>query len=610
MMTAFTARTRHVRAAAMLLLILSGDTGNGAGQTWSIQMQDSSIVLLDVCFTDDRTGWAVGTDLLNGIIFHTQDGGEIWTKQGQYELESYRNSRLVTVLNGVSFIDENTGWVVGAGLFTGEGIILHTVNGGDTWDIQENNTIENKLAVHFVNDRTGFAVGWTGVVALTADSGNTWVEQFVHQNPIIKDVDFVGDRIGWIAGLWGFLLRTDDAGANWSLLSNDLSPYLGATGHIEGVDFINEQSGWAVGAGTGTFFGEYDGGFIIKTTDGGDTWSVQDSSFARHYRKVHAANEEMVWAVGNTIPLQNEQSRGAIMSTEDGGLTWSEQIFDNTERLWSIHFTDAQTGWAVGDQGIILHYSNITQFNAPSVKVISDAVRTVGVKFDDRTTLSLHIRSDNLNGAEVSVTGYSDFAPSDIPKDRWLRDVIGYYRLASDMMQSFTGQLTVQYTEELLSVTGIDEEDLTFVYWDTALKNWVKTATVVDRTQHTASTAITRFEIWALTTRIDELLTDLESLSGSGDVTTFHLHSNYPNPFNPATTIQYQLPVRSHIELRIYNLRGQEIRQLVREYIQPGLYSVEWDGTDESGLRVPSGIYFCRMQAGSFTQTRKLILLK
>ena len=91
---------------------------------------------------------------------------------------------------------------------------------------------------------------------------------------------------------------------------------------------------------------------------------------------------------------------------------------------------------------------------------------------------------------------------------------------------------------------------------------------------------------------------------------SFSLDQNYPNPFNPNTTIRYQLPRRSQVSLIIYNLLGQEIRKLVNSELTAGEYRVEWDGTDDGGRAVSTGIYFYRLEVGSVAQTRKMLLVK
>jgi hypothetical protein len=88
------------------------------------------------------------------------------------------------------------------------------------------------------------------------------------------------------------------------------------------------------------------------------------------------------------------------------------------------------------------------------------------------------------------------------------------------------------------------------------------------------------------------------------------LGQNAPNPFNPATTITFALPQAAHVILSVYNALGQEVRRLVDEIRPAGYQTVEWDGRNDQGRPVASGVYLYRLRAGSFTQTRKMVLLR
>ncbi|MCB0297983.1 MAG: T9SS type A sorting domain-containing protein, partial [Calditrichaeota bacterium] len=90
----------------------------------------------------------------------------------------------------------------------------------------------------------------------------------------------------------------------------------------------------------------------------------------------------------------------------------------------------------------------------------------------------------------------------------------------------------------------------------------------------------------------------------------FALHANYPNPFNPETTIEFDVARAGKVKLAVYNVLGQQIRILSNSQLNPGSYRVKWDGTNDSGEAVSSGIYFLRMSAGSFTQHRRMLLMK
>ncbi|MBI2278948.1 MAG: T9SS type A sorting domain-containing protein [Candidatus Brennerbacteria bacterium] len=98
---------------------------------------------------------------------------------------------------------------------------------------------------------------------------------------------------------------------------------------------------------------------------------------------------------------------------------------------------------------------------------------------------------------------------------------------------------------------------------------------------------------------------DIVKVEDNSVPTEFVLKQNYPNPFNPSTTIEFTLPDRSHVRLTVYNALGQEVVMLVDEEVSAGTHRTTWDA---SGL--PSGIYFARMNAGAFTMTKKMVLMK
>lgn len=90
----------------------------------------------------------------------------------------------------------------------------------------------------------------------------------------------------------------------------------------------------------------------------------------------------------------------------------------------------------------------------------------------------------------------------------------------------------------------------------------------------------------------------------------FYLHQNYPNPFNPTTTIRYEVKNQSLVSLKVFDLLGEELRTLVEGRIGPGIRQVEWDGTNQQGEHLASGIYICRLQIGDRDQFSKMTLLR
>ncbi len=104
--------------------------------------------------------------------------------------------------------------------------------------------------------------------------------------------------------------------------------------------------------------------------------------------------------------------------------------------------------------------------------------------------------------------------------------------------------------------------------------------------------------------------TDVRSVDAPSLPGSFRLGQNFPNPFNPVTEIEFDLPVRSDVTLSVFNILGQEVARLVDNELSAGSYIVDWDGTSDNGNSVASGIYFYRLQAENFSNTKKMVLVK
>ena len=103
---------------------------------------------------------------------------------------------------------------------------------------------------------------------------------------------------------------------------------------------------------------------------------------------------------------------------------------------------------------------------------------------------------------------------------------------------------------------------------------------------------------------ISEIITDVDE-NPDAIPNTFNLEQNYPNPFNPSTKISWQSPVGSHQTIKVYDVLGNEIATLVDEYKPAGMYNVQFTMNN-----LASGVYFYRLQAGDFVQTKMMILIK
>jgi len=92
--------------------------------------------------------------------------------------------------------------------------------------------------------------------------------------------------------------------------------------------------------------------------------------------------------------------------------------------------------------------------------------------------------------------------------------------------------------------------------------------------------------------------------------TSYALSQNYPNPFNPNTEIKFDIPFRSHVTLTVYNVLGQRVTTLVDKEMPRGSYVADWNSTSDNGIEVTSGVYFYKLEADDFIQTKKMLLLK
>jgi hypothetical protein len=95
-----------------------------------------------------------------------------------------------------------------------------------------------------------------------------------------------------------------------------------------------------------------------------------------------------------------------------------------------------------------------------------------------------------------------------------------------------------------------------------------------------------------------------------GTPLSYELRGASPNPFNPVTKVAYGAPVESHVRLAVYNVAGRLVRTLVDREVVAGYHEAVWDGRDDRGVEVSSGVYFCRMEAEGFGDSTKMVLLK
>ncbi len=133
---------------------------------------------------------------------------------------------------------------------------------------------------------------------------------------------------------------------------------------------------------------------------------------------------------------------------------------------------------------------------------------------------------------------------------------------------------------------------------------------------HVSFAIVAGYSLTELQTAVTTVRSRLDSVLTAGEVpgstlpTEFRLEQNFPNPFNPTTEIQYALEAPGRVNLSIYNVLGQKVIELVNQWQERDVYTAKWNGIDEDGASVASGMYFYRLKRGEQTLTRKMILLK
>lgn len=273
----------------------------------------------DVFFVDAQHGWIVGS---NATILHTADGGTTWNRQPlPLEVE----------LKKVQFINPQVGWVVGD-----NGTVLKTTDGGQTWMKKNTGTRTALLAVSFADDKHGWASGDGGLIIGTKNGGTTWEKQEIDTNNTIEGIHFVSPQVGWAAGGGGTLLHTSDGGQTWGFQTS------ATVNTLDAIFMLNDKAGWAVGAG----------GAVVATVDGAD-WVVQES-------KVPNSNgmPEPVWDVqfvDKNVGIAAAEF-GVILRTQDGGITWAPlEPRPVAARLQGVHMLSPTEAWIVGKDATILH---------------------------------------------------------------------------------------------------------------------------------------------------------------------------------------------------------------------------------------------------------------
>ena len=546
-------------------------TSYDGGNSWHIVGLGG--VFYSIAFSDSLNG----TALSDASVYRTTDRGISWN----YLFGS------PTAHNWVMFVDSLIGYYAGNDLK-----IQKTVDGGVTWKQLILN--DNFYDVNFINESTGFIV--SGSHYKTTDSGASWQKQ--EGKPGGFSIKFIDSLTGFIGNNNGSIFKTTDAGKNW--YSTNFNT---AVGPITKFFFIDDSMGWALG------------GKALKTTDRGETWVIKGNGGT----SIFFIDSLIGWIT---------RINGRPYKTTDGGDIWIEQTNLNIWASRDVFFKDLLNGFILESNKFY--------------KTIDGGLNWV---LDPHITgFSVAAKFSSYDSSIVFIIGYNTYCSIDSGSN-WIE----FNELTGTRVNSLSlpgigigyavGEygLILKYIDsayvpvDLVSFQGTIMNNNVFLYWKTAseknnygfeierscdLTNWETRGFVKGNGTTTEENKYSYTDVIENTTKYYYRLKQID-YNGEYEYSSlievnvayplnYSLSQNYPNPFNPTTSINFTLPLETSVQIKLYDIRGCEIKTLINKEIKAGYYTIQ---ISSEGLS--SGVYFYKIITRSgFTSVKKLIILK
>jgi photosystem II stability/assembly factor-like uncharacterized protein len=621
-----------------IIVILCSTTGL-ISQWISQPCPTTKDILTSLQFVNSNTAYAAGWD---EAIIKTTNSGANWFVLNEV-IDGYD-------LNAVCFINENTGFIVGGNSTQNyHGVIYKTTNGGVNWATNFVDSICYRC-IWFINANTGYLGGWprhSPFPALwkTTNGGNNWTSLDVTGLFGLDDFHFLDVNTGWAVGYGssggGLVLKTTNGGTNWFIVSNQV-----VSSTYYSVFFINVNTGWITGIQTAPRRG-----LLRKTTNGGINWVQQDNLNYNELYRTFFINENTGWVCGDGP---------AIQKTTNGGSNWFRQFSDNLAWGVDIFMKNADTGWVVGSGGIRkttnsgnLSVSGNIRYSDNNLSATGGYVKAIKL---DRNTGNIitydsaqiqpngsyfltHVPQDSVDiGVYPNSTSQNDWVMTYYPSTiNWQRATtiyptgnltninVGVFRLfpitannyvnGKIMRNNPIGDLkdAILYVKVGSSIVRYATSDNNGVYHLSSLptgtlKIWVNRWGFDDDSISVSVTPTSNID--SINFILNKIYIGIRQI-GSVIPSDYKLFQNYPNPFNPATIIKFQIKDSRHdgsstnVKLVVFDILGKEVATLVNGNYKPGMYEATFDGGS-----LPSGIYFYRLIAGDFNETKKMLMIK
>jgi photosystem II stability/assembly factor-like uncharacterized protein len=420
------------------------------------------------------------------------------------------------------------------------------------------------LVMIFISSITEVNAQWTQCKGL----GNFTISSFAS----------IGNNL--FAGTFdGFVYFSKDSGSTWTQLASIAQPYhVPNTQLIEGpIIFLFADSTRLI-AGVG---GLYNSSIKISTsTDNGLTWTKKDSSFIYGVNCFTSNNETIFAGTDN----------GVFLSTDNG------------------------TSWSASNTGLNnAHYDSIYHHSPSVLSIIAKGTDIFAWTNTDELFHSTDIGKNWSVIKNELLQNISGLAV--IGNDLFISTVFGGVFLSSDNGNNFqavdTGMTYYSIITLLANGTNLYTATDEGIFLSTNKGgNWINISPETQVGPHGDAITLAVYDSYLFAVSysfwrrpLSEIITGINQKNKLP--TSFSLQQNFPNPFNPTTTINYSIPKSCFISIKVYDILGREVTTLVSENKPIGNYSVQFNAA-----KLTSGVYFYRMQAGDFVQTKKLVLLK